>query len=137
MFGIGSRSEDPIIGRGNPCLAHQVLGEDLGTFQLGGVLARSEDAQALPLKDVHDPLGQRLFRADHGQADALTPGKLQQAPLIARFNGHVLHVERRSRVARSTENRGHPRRLLQFPAQGVLTPSLADHQNFQPRDSPE
>ena len=135
MLGIGSRSEDAIIGRGNPGLPHQVLGKDFGTFEFGGVLARSEDAQSLALKDIDNSLRQRLFRPDHGQADALASGKLQQAALIARFDGHVLHVEGGSRVARGTVHRGHARRLLQLPAQGVLAPSLADHQNFQTRDS--
>jgi len=50
---------------------------------------------------------------------------------IARLDRHVLHIQGRAGISRRTEHRRHPRRLFQFPAKSVLTPSLADHQEFQ------
>ncbi len=131
MLGVGPRAEDPVVGRRDARLPHQVLGEDLAPLQLGGFLSRPEDPQALALKDVDDPLGQRLLGADDRQADPLALGELEQAPEIARLDRHVLRVERRARVARRAKDRRHAWRLLQFPAKSVLTPSLADHQDFQ------
>ena len=95
MLGVGARAERPVIGRRNAGLPHQLLGEDLAPFQLGGLLARSENPQPFALKDVNDSLGQRLFGSDHRQADPLAPGELEQAPEIARLDRHVLHIERR------------------------------------------
>ena len=103
MLGVGRRAEDPVVGRGDARLPHQLLGEDLAPLQLGGFLPRAEDPQALALKDVDDPLGQRLLRADDRQADSLALGELEQAPVIARLDRHVLRVERRSGVARCAE----------------------------------
>ena len=105
MLGVGPRAEDPVVGRRDARLPHQLLGEDLAPLELGGFLARAEDPQALALKDVDDPLGQRLFRADHRQADPLALGELEQAPVIARLDRHVLGVERRAGIARRTEDR--------------------------------
>jgi len=126
MLGIRGRSEDAVIGRGDPRLTHEVLGEDLAPFQLGRLLARSEDAQALALEDVDDPLGERLLRADDRQADTLALGELDQAPGIPRLDGHVMHVQGGPRVPGGAEGRRGPARLLEFPAKSVLTPSLAD-----------
>ena len=131
MLGVGPRAEDPIVGRGDGRLPHQLLGEKLAPLELGGFLSRAEDPQALALKDVDDPLGQRLLRADNRQADSLALGELEQAPVIARLDRHVLRVERRSGVARRANDRRHAGRFLQFPAKSVLTPPLADHQDFQ------
>ena len=103
MLGVGPRAKDPVVGRGDGRLPHQLLGEELAPLELGGFLARPEDPQALALKDVDDPLGQRLFRADNRQADSLALGELEQAPVIARLDRHVLRVERRSGVARRAE----------------------------------
>ena len=63
MLGVGARAEDPIVGRRDARLPHQLLGEKLAPLELGGFFSRPEDPQALALKNVDDPLGQRLFRA--------------------------------------------------------------------------
>ena len=101
MLGVRRRAEDPIIGRRDARLPHQLLGEDLASLQLGGFLPGPENPQSLALKDVDDSLGQRLFRADHRQADSLPLGELEQAPVIAGLDRHVLRVERRSGIARA------------------------------------
>ena len=131
MLGVGPRAKDPVVGRGDGRLPHQLLGEELAPLELGGFLAGTEDPQSLALKYVDDPLGQRLFRPDDRQADSLALGELEQAPVIARLDRHVLAVKCRSGVARSTDYRRHAGRFLQFPAKSVLSPSLADHQDFQ------
>ena len=100
MLGVGPRAEDPIVGRRDARLPHQLLGEELAPLELGRFFPRSEDPQALALKHVDDPLGQRLLGADDRQADALALGELEQAPVIARLDRHVLRVERRPGVAR-------------------------------------
>ena len=134
MLGVGRRAEDAVIGRRDPRLPHQVLGEDLAPFQLGGFLARAEDPQPLALEDVDDPLGQRLLRPDDRQADPFPLGELDQAAGVARLDRHVLHVEGRPGVARGAEDRRDPGRLLELPAEGVFTPSLADDEDFQGTD---
>ena len=78
MLGVGRRAEDAVIGRRDAGLPHQLLGEDLAPFQLRGFLPRAEDPQALALKDVNNPLGQRLLGPDHRQADPLSLGELEQ-----------------------------------------------------------
>ena len=98
VLGVGGRAEDPVVGRGDARLPHQLLGEDLAPFQLGGVLARAEDPQALALEGVDDPVGQRLLGADDRQADPLALGELDQAAEVARLDRDVLGVERRPRV---------------------------------------
>ena len=131
MLGVGGRAEDPVVGRRDARLAHQLLGEDLAPLELGGVLARAEDPQPLALEGVDDPEGQRLLGPDDRQPDPLALGELDQAAGVVRLDRDVLGVERRARVARCAEDRLDPRRLLQLPAEGVLPPPLADHENFQ------
>ena len=122
MLSVGSRAKNSVVGRGNPRLPHQVLGENFRPFQLGGVLAWPKDAQPFPLEDIDQTSGQRLLGSNNGQADPLLAGELHQAPLIAGFDRHILHVQRRARVARrsrrpsrgataSTSSKGHVRPL--------------------------
>ena len=79
MLGVGGRAEDAVVGRRDAGLPHQVLGEDLAPLELGRLLPRAEDLQPLALEDVDDPLDQRLLGPDHGQADPLLLGELDQA----------------------------------------------------------
>jgi hypothetical protein len=131
MFGIGGGAKDPVVSRGNSRLPHQVLGEDLGSLNLGSVFPGTENAQALALKNVNDPLGERLLRTHDGQSDTLAARELNQASLIASFDRDVLCVQCRAGIPRRTKNPSDAGRLREFPAQGVLAPSLADHQDFQ------
>jgi len=139
MLGVGRGAEDPIIGRRDPRLPHQVLGKDLAPLQLGRLPPRAENAHALPLEDVDDALDERLLGTDNGQADPLAFGELDQPAEIARLDRDVLHIQGGAGVPRSAEDRGDARRLLELPAKSVLTPSLADDEDFQRLDphSPE
>ncbi len=131
MLGVGGRAEQPVIGRRDARLPHQLLGEDLAPFQLGGGPARAEDPQPLALEGVDDPEGQRLLGPDDRQADPFSLGELDQGPGVAGLDRHVLGVEVRPRVPRRAEDRGDPGRLLQLPAKGVLAPAFPDHEDFQ------
>ena len=137
MLGVGGRAEDPVVGRRDARLPHQLLGEDLAPFQLGRVLARAEDPQPLALEDVDDPLGQRLLRARRPSG---------RSPLAWRTGsgrgGRPARSARSARRAPCPRCPGHSRprhagRLLELPAEGVLTPPLADHQDFQRCRLPE
>ncbi len=137
MLGVGRRAEDPVVGRRDARLAHQLLGEDLAPLQLGGIAAGAEDPQALALEGIDDPVDQRLLGADDGQSHPLALGELDQGAGVAHLLGDVVRVERRARVAGGAVDRPDPRRLLQFPAEGVLPPSFAYHEDFQRGDSLE
>ena len=71
--------EDAKLRRRHVGVAHQLLGEHLARFELGGGLGRAEDLQACLLKRIDDAVRQRLFRADDGQADVFFLGELDQA----------------------------------------------------------
>ena len=77
------------------------------------------------------PQDQRLLGADDRQADPLPLGELDQPAGVVRLDRDVLRVERRARVARRTEHGLDPGRLFQLPAEGMLPPPLADHEDFQ------
>ena len=136
VLGVGGRAEDAIVGRRDARLAHQLLGEDLAPLQLGGVLAGAEDAQALAVEGVDDPVGEGLLGADDREADPLAPGELGQGAEVARLDGDVDGVEPGAGVPGCAEDPPDAGRLLQLPAEGVLTPPLADHEHFQREDSP-
>ena len=130
VLGVGCRAEDAVIGRRDPGLPHQVLGEDLAPLELGGFLARAEDPQALALKDVDDPLDQRLLRADDRQPDPFSLGELDQAPEVAGLDRHVLHVERRARVARAQKTAVTRGDCLSFQQRACSRPPLPMTRTF-------
>ena len=127
VLGIGRRAEDPVVGRRDARLPHQVLGEDLAPLQLGGFLPRPEDPQALALEDVDDPLDQRLLRADDRQADAFASWRTGPARGNRRARSRTFCTSSgRARVPGCAEDGRDARRLLQLPAKSVLTPPFAD-----------
>ena len=127
VLGVRRGAENAVIGRGDARLTHQVLGEDLAPLQLRGFLARAEDAEVFPLEDVDDPLDERLLRPDDRQTDAFSLGELDQAADVSGLDRHIMDVEGGPGVAGGAVDRRGPARLLEFPAEGVLTPPLADH----------
>ena len=131
VFGIRGRSEDAVIGRGNPRLTHQVLGEDLAPLQLGRFLAGTEDAQALALEDVDDPLDERLLRADDRQADPLALGELDQAPGIPRLDRHVMHVQGGPRIPGAQKIAETRRDCLSFQQRACSRPPLPMTKTFK------
>ena len=74
--GIGEGAE----GRGGNAVArHELLGEILGAFQLGGRLGRAENPQSGGAKGIDHARCQRRFGADHGERDvAVAADELKQ-----------------------------------------------------------
>ena len=135
MLGVGGRAEDPVVGRRDAGLAHQLLGEDLAPLQLGGVLARAEDPQALALEGVDDAVGQRLLGADDRQADPLALGELDQAAEVVRLDRDVLRVEGRARVARAQKTAWTRGDCFSFQQRACSRPPLPITRTFNAADS--
>ena len=70
--GAGARGGDAIF-------LHELLGEDLGGLEPGGLLVRAPDAQAILLEQIHDAQGEGVVGADDGEVGALFLGEGEQA----------------------------------------------------------
>jgi hypothetical protein len=60
------------------CGGHELLGEILGAFQLGGGPGRTEDLQPGGAEGIHHAGGQGRFRAHHGELDAFLQREFHQ-----------------------------------------------------------
>mmetsp|Transcript_5856 Transcript_5856/g.23004 ORF Transcript_5856/g.23004 Transcript_5856/m.23004 type:complete len:376 (+) Transcript_5856:1309-2436(+) len=126
------RVGEGLVGRGRDAVAlHEVLGEGLGAFELGGGLGRAEDAQAACAELVDHARRQRRFRADHGQRDLVLGGKIGQRLDVRRRDGHVAQplIPRGAAVAWRDEDLADPLALCQLPGQGMFTAAVADDED--------
>ena len=73
-FGFGG---DETRGR-DPCALHELLGEDLASFELGGTAGRTDNQTARRPERVHHARHQRRLGSDNGQAGAYAFGNLKQ-----------------------------------------------------------
>ena len=120
-----------VVGSGDLLAGEEVLGEGLGTFQLGGSCAGAEDVQAARAKQINHAGNQRCFRTDVGQLHVLL-GEVSQLLDGQYVDGDVLALgfNGGASVARCDENLLHTRILSHFPGQGVFTATAANDQNI-------
>ncbi len=120
-----------LVERGRDAVAHhEALGEILGGLELGGGLARAEDAQPGMQEGVDHAGRERPLRPHHGEVDFLLQGKGDQLgnprdidvvePVLARGAG----------IARRDIDAGDARRLDQLPRQRVFAAAAADNEEF-------
>ncbi len=80
----GGIGEGAGAGGRDAVFLHEPLGEDLGGFELGGLLVRAPDAQAVLLPEVHDAERQGIVRPDDGEVGAVFLGEGAQAGQVLR-----------------------------------------------------
>jgi hypothetical protein len=125
LVGGGGVGERPGLGGGDRLLAHDLLGEPLVRLHARAVFRRPEHLHA------RRPHGREwVFRADDDQADAVAADELLDRVEVHRVDRDVVGDLRGARVARHGVQRRDPRRVRQFPSQGVLAPAIADQKDF-------
>ena len=108
----------------------EILGEDLAPFEHRPLAVRPEDAQPLFPEHVDNAQSERLFRADHGQVDALGPGEGEQAGDIVGGDVDTGGHGADAGIAGRTEEFRSLRRLGQFPDERVFAAAATYHENF-------
>ena len=124
FVGVG---EDFVLGGRDAVLLHEILGEGLGAFDLGGELARAEGFDAGGVHGVDDAVRQRDFGADDDEVDGFVLGELDEGFVIADVDasdalGDVGHAG----IAGDGVELGGFWRLGEFPGQGVLAAAGTD-----------
>src|SRR5690606_29086724 len=101
-IGLGLRRivEAAIGGRRNAVAGAQVLGEALGTLELGGLLRRAEDADAGGLELVGKAGHQRRFRADDDEVDVLFLRERNDGRVIVNRERNAFRFLRNAGIAR-------------------------------------
>ena len=126
--GIGEGAE----GRGGNVVArHELLGEILRAFELGGGLGRAEYLQPGGAEGVDHAGRQRRFRADHGERDVrLAADEFNQRGNVRQW--HVVEpvLGRRAAVAGRDEDLRDAGGLRELPGQSVFASAGADDEKF-------
>ena len=107
---------------------HQLLGEDLARFYLGGLFGGAENLHPPNQEPVGDARRQRGFGPDHGEVNSLFLGCFKQGVYIGGLDVEVLGNLGRARVARGGIDFLNFGALSQLPDQGMLPPPAADDQ---------
>jgi hypothetical protein len=109
---------------------HEIFRESFARFESRGVLRRTDDAQAAPLKLINDTFRERRFRTNHREIDLLSPRELSQRRNIVCGNRDALSNLCNTRISRRAEQfQRSLRGSFQRPNQCVLTPAGTNHQN--------
>ena len=124
-------SERLIFGGRNVVTVHELLGEVLGTLDLGGGLGRAERLDAGGGEIVHDAFDQRDFRAHEHPVIAIVLHEFDKCGVVrlAQLRG-VDAVLEHARVAGSHGDFVNARCLEQRVGNGMLTRTGADDQYF-------
>jgi hypothetical protein len=91
-------------GAGDFISLHQLLGEDLARFNLGGLLGRTEDLHPPDEKLVDDALRQGRLGTDNGEVDPVFLSCFSQPVYIGGLDFKVMGNLSRAGVARSDVN---------------------------------
>ncbi len=127
--GIGEGAER---GGGDAVTRHELLGEILGAFKLGGGLRRAEDLQPGGAERIDHARRQRRFGADHGEARCRSRGGQTRPATGIAVKRHVDEAvfRRRAAIAGRDENLGNAGGLRELPRQSVFASAGADDEEF-------
>ncbi len=101
----------------------QILGEALGTFELGGGLVRAEYRDVRCAAGIGDPGDQRGFGADHDQIDVLRAGKRDHCLRILDRARNAIRPARDPGIAGRRDQLVAAWRLRKTPRQRIFTPT--------------
>ena len=118
------------MGAGDFVFLHQLFGENLAGFNLGGIPARPKDGHAGFMKNIRDTRCQRCLRADHGQVNFIVSGCFEQRFNVGWAYGQGMGLLCRAGVTRCGEKLFDFRALGQLPDQRVLPCPAPDDQYF-------
>ena len=120
-----------LIGCGrNVIFLHEVFGKCFGTFQDCRIFPRSENAQALCLKYVHNTAYQRIIHTDDRQVDLFFFCKCCQFIELHGADIHALRILCDSRIARCAVDLLRFRTLCNLPCQCMFSSAASNNQNF-------
>ena len=123
--------EGPEARARDPVPREELLGEDLRALQRGRGARWAEDRAAAGLEEIGQAEGERRFRANHRQIDALPIGEIGDRRDVVGPDGHALGDARDAGVARRRVERPEPGALRELPGEGVLAAAAADEENPQ------
>src|SRR5262249_15374750 len=103
--------------------AAKVLGEGLGTFELGCDFAWAERFDAGGLEIIDHARDQRRFRADHDEADMVLLAERDQRCVIGDVKGNAFGFARDTSVAGCAEQAIGERTSRHLPRERVLAPA--------------
>jgi len=128
---LGGSPADAIARGGHPGLGHDLLGERLGTFQLGGGRARAEAGNALGPHRVGDAGNQGRLRPDDHEIRADLVGQGTDSLGVARIDRVIGADRRRAGVTGGDVHRLNRRIMRDGQGQGMLSSPRSHHQNGQ------
>lgn len=120
------------VGSGGDAGAvHEVLGEDLAAFELGGGLGGSKDEAAFAAEGVNDAIDEGGFGSDDGEVGGGGAGG-GQIPLGGIVGGGSRGGDGRAAgVAGGHKDLGHGGAAAEPPTEGMFAAAAADHEDFQ------
>lgn len=130
VLGVG---EVVRLGGGDVRQLHDLLGEDLASFELSGRLVRTEHPQTRLAECIDDTCDQRHFGTDHRQVDLFGSRELHEPVNVGDRDVDVLGIEARPCIAGGTEDPGHLVGLSDLPGQGVFASTLTDDKDLHSR----
>ena len=119
------------VARGRDAVADaEVLGERLRALEPGGRASRSERLDPGRLEPVDETQDQRQLRPGDDQLDPLLATERDDAVQIVGRDRHAARLARDRIAARRAQQLAHQRRAGQRPAERMLAPAGADHQQL-------
>ena len=110
---------------------HELLGEILRAFELGGGLRGAENLQSGSAEGVDHAGRQRRFGADHGERDVFVAAdKLEQRRNLRQGHIDETVLGRGAAVAGRDKHLRNAGRLREFPRQCVFASAGADDKDF-------
>ena len=114
----------------NVIFLHEIFGKCFGTFQNCRIFPRSEDAQSLCLKHIHDTAYQRVIHTDDRQVDLFFFCKCCQFIELHGSDIHALRILCDSCISRCTVDLLYLRALCNLPCQCMFSSAASNNQNF-------
>ncbi len=131
LRGFGVVREAGAPGAGDAVFLHQILGEYLARFYLGGGTGGTEDGDTQLLEAVYDAVCQRRLRSDHHQPDAFFLDGFDQRIDVLSPGAQVTGDLRCAGIARRDINLLGFGALSQLPDDGVFPGAAPDNEYFQ------